>query len=115
MKVQILLEETWIGGSLDKMHRFAFSYEDTKSAAPVQAAERAWLITNGAIQRLDEEDLRLRQQWEASYGGHTVSVGDIVIVDDVPYSCAAGGWEKVSVDTYRQSRSAGVASRLRGS
>lgn len=99
MMVQILLEDTMrtIVDGINGLHRFAFEYEDTTSATPINALTRAWRMTNGAIMRLNEEDLELRLRWEELHGGVTISVGDIVIVDNKPYECLPDGWTLTSI------------------
>lgn len=97
MKVEIFLEnDLWrSANNYSKKHLRIFSYDDTVSKSHREATDRAWLVTNGAIMRLNEDDLSLRQKWEALVPGLTVSVNDVVSVDSVAYRCVPGGWQKI--------------------
>lgn len=95
--------EIWIEDDLQRFpgdrvtpeRHLAFSYVDSASATPMEAVRRAWHITNGAIMRLDQEDLVLRQEWSVLAAGMAVSVGDVVRVDGAGWLCTTTGWDRV--------------------
>jgi len=72
--------------------RLAFFYEDSTSKSARAAAERAWRITNAAINRLEGEELELRQQFESVAPGQALSVGDAVKVDGATLICERTGF-----------------------
>ena len=79
--------------SVDKYaHRLAFFYEDSVSKSARSASERAWRITNAAINRLEGEELQLRLQFESVAPGQALSVGDMVKVDGATMICERVGF-----------------------
>lgn len=101
MNIQILIEDSLRAGLQNQAHRFAFEYEDTVSSSDSEAAERAWRITNGAINRLTGEDLELRLKWEAQHVGNVLSTGDVVMVDGRAYSCTPSGWRRTVIRDHK--------------
>lgn len=97
MNIQVLIDDDLRAGIQHRAHRFAFEYEDTVSAGDSEATERAWRITNGAINRLAGEDLDLRLRWESIHHGNTISAGDVVVVDGRAYACTPSGWRKTTI------------------
>lgn len=98
MKVEIFAEDDlWrsISNPMKRQHRLVFSYEDTTSSSMRAAADRAWHITNGAIMRLNEEDLAIRLSWDETVPGLAVSVNDVVRVDGTPFRCTTNGWDRI--------------------
>lgn len=98
MNVEIWIEDDLqrLPGGRRKPERYlAFSYGDSTSATALEAVHRAWHITNGAIMRLDQNDLVLRQQWAQLVPGRAVSVGDAVRVDGLSWRCTSTGWDRV--------------------
>lgn len=69
-----------------------FSYDDLRSSTSLEAAERAWTLTNGHPGDFDEEDLALREEFERCVPGHSVGVGDGVEIDGRMYECRRDGF-----------------------
>ena len=76
----------------DYQHRLAFFYEDTTSKDVWFAAERAWRITNAAINRLEGEELKLRHDFQSVAPGQALSVGDIVKAGESSFVCERTGF-----------------------
>lgn len=103
--------ELWMASDLARLpgvslpeyqHRLAFFYNDTTSKDAKFAAERAWRITNAAINRLEGEDLKLRQDFQSVAPGQALSFGDIVKVDGSSLMCEKNGFSVyVSGETKR--------------
>lgn len=93
--------ELWMASDLCRMpnmstsehaHRLAFFYDDNESKSVRAASERAWRITNAAINRLEGEELKLRLQFESVAPGQALSVGDKVKVDGATMICERIGF-----------------------
>lgn len=93
--------ELWMASDLSRLpdvalsgyaHRLAFFYEDDESPNALAAAERAWRITNGAINRLEGGDLELRLQFESVAPGQALSVGDKVKFGEATLVCESVGF-----------------------
>lgn len=93
--------ELWIASDLSRLpnvavseyaHRLAFFYDDDESPNVHSAAERAWRITNGAINRLEGRDLELRMLFESVAPGQALSVGDRVKVGNTTVVCEPTGF-----------------------
>lgn len=93
--------ELWMASDLSRLpdvpvsqyaHRLAFFYEDDESPHVNLAAERAWRITNGAINRLEGKDLELRLQFESVAAGQALSVGDKVKIGETTLICESTGF-----------------------
>jgi hypothetical protein len=96
--------ELWIAGDLTRSpgrspdehpKLMTYFYEDDESTGINQALERAWLITNGAINRLEGKDLEHREIFHSIAPGQTLSVGDLVHVDSRWFECKPQGFEEV--------------------
>lgn len=93
--------ELWVSSDLARLpktpldqykHRLIFFYNDEESKTPNSAAERAWRITNAAINRLEGLELKLRQDFDSVAKGQTLGVGDLVKVNGSSFVCEPSGF-----------------------
>lgn len=97
MKVQVFLENDLWRTSIrefKRKHLLVFEYQDNVSKSIQEALNRSWHITNGAIMRLNQEDLEIRKRWERVVPGLTISVNDEVAVNSARFRCTQTGWQK---------------------
>lgn len=97
--------ELWIAGDLTRSpghsidehpKLMAYFYQDDESTSINQALERAWLITNGAINRLEGKDLEHREIFHSIAPGQALSVGDLVHVESRWFECKPQGFEETT-------------------
>ncbi len=74
------------------------SWDDHQSRTPLEAAERAWEISNAHIGNLSGWMLEARNDLEAVLRGATIGPDDWVEVDGVSYVCRPDGFEESEVD-----------------
>lgn len=74
------------------------SWDDWESRTPLEAAERAWEISNAHIGNLTGWMLEARIELEAVLRGVTIGPDDWVEVDGVSYACRSDGFEESEVD-----------------
>lgn len=96
--------ELWITGDLTRSpsHNLnehpkllTYFYEDDESPGVNQALDRAWYITNGAINRLEGKDLEHREAFHSIAPGQVLSVGDLVRVESRWFECEPQGFKEV--------------------
>lgn len=96
--------ELWITGDLTRSpghspdehpKLLTYHYKDDESTTTNQALERAWYITNGAINRLEGKDLEHREKFHSIVPGQVLSVGDLVRVESRWYECEPQGFKEV--------------------
>lgn len=73
-------------------------WEDLESRTPLEAAERAWEISNAHIGNLAGWMLEARIALEEVLAGVTIGPDDWVEVDGVSYACRPDGFEESEVD-----------------
>ena len=79
-------------GRFANYNRYVFEYESQLSGE--DAAEEAYKIINSAGFELDDEQLAIQEEYLANTEA-TITSGDVVVVDDVPYICLPIGWKKM--------------------
>lgn len=79
-------------GRFANYNRYVFEYESRLSGE--DAAEEAYNIINSASFELNEEELAIQEEYLTNTEA-TITSGDVVVVDDVPYICLPIGWKKM--------------------
>ena len=77
-------------------HSLVFAFEDSSGLAGEALAERTWNLLAGlAPHKLSDEDLQIRDRFDAACGGRILSAGDVVVAGSTRYVCRPGGWDIV--------------------
>jgi hypothetical protein len=79
-------------GRFANYNRYVFEYESKLTGE--DAAEEAYKIINSAGFELNEEELAIQEEYLTNTEA-TLTCGDVVAVDDVPYICLSIGWKKM--------------------
>ena len=77
-------------GARTNDHKEVFSFQSEKVG--MEAAELAFHLTNAPLEVLSDEEQKIIEK----YKGRSLSVGDIVKVNDTKYLCQMMGWMEVS-------------------